>query len=452
MKFKYWSSVGLFVFLALVTVERDLLGLPWKGHVFMFTTSELAVLGFVASVVALASERLKAFVKARWELWACLLSFVLIAAASTWVSPMPFQAARFSLRLIGGFLVFVTWVVFLDRAMTDRLVKVLVVWDICVCLIGIAERLWVHQVWHLLGMVRNAVSEWEPRVASVFNNPNVFGAYSTVIFALVLSAWMLGRLSSRWFVVEAVAEFISIALSGSRNAILVMGGLLLWVLVGYPRWRRVAGGVTVLFVVIVMAYPLSRYRVIYPLVNLGWVPASMAQRVGVDAEKLPSEMALNAALTNRPKVWQAAFQAWKEHPLLGVGPGVFRFIGSRYGDVGGHGEVHTNNLFVEFGVSMGVLGLLWLLGCLGTVWYWGIQAAHRGGSMVMMWPFLVGVSSQAFFDYFLDHSLPFAVVFWLAAAYPVVMGREHRFAESRGRGRDPGLNPFRSKVLEGPPT
>lgn len=74
---------------------------------------------------------------------------------------------------------------------------------------------------------------------------------------------------------------------------------------------------------------------------------------------------------SRSQLWKAAYEAWKDNPVLGLGPDQFR---KRYGeyltDVQADERVLTNNIFLEALVNTGVPGLLVMIFLLVSAgWY-----------------------------------------------------------------------------------
>jgi hypothetical protein len=68
----------------------------------------------------------------------------------------------------------------------------------------------------------------------------------------------------------------------------------------------------------------------------------------------------------RAELWRAALAMWRERPLLGIGPDVFRHIyGTHLGLTLFDDRIHTNSLYLELLTGAGVIGLgafLWLAG------------------------------------------------------------------------------------------
>jgi hypothetical protein len=94
---------------------------------------------------------------------------------------------------------------------------------------------------------------------------------------------------------------------------------------------------------------------------------------GADPPRSPSAIAAIPGPPGRRELWGVALDMWRERPLLGVGPDVFRHTyGPRLGLTLWDDRVHTNSLYVELLTGAGVLGL-------------GSFLALAGGSLVAGW-------------------------------------------------------------------
>jgi hypothetical protein len=123
--------------------------------------------------------------------------------------------------------------------------------------------------------------------------------------------------------------------------------------------------------------------------QLGTAPARVAvavrgQAAPAAAAALPAEppstprtLASIPPPPARRALWAAAFELWRERPLLGIGPDVFRHsYGPRMGLASFDDRVHTNNLYLELLTGAGLLGLASFGLLIG-------QALWRGG--VALW-------------------------------------------------------------------
>ncbi|MBI2838350.1 MAG: O-antigen ligase family protein [Acidobacteria bacterium] len=100
----------------------------------------------------------------------------------------------------------------------------------------------------------------------------------------------------------------------------------------------------------------------------GW----MTEETTIPAAGFPKEAGRPVKpLPTRPVLWHAAFDIWKEHPILGAGPDSFRYLhGSLLPDYRTSDRVFSNNVYLEILCGSGILGLaafLWMLISAGRV-------------------------------------------------------------------------------------
>ena len=83
----------------------------------------------------------------------------------------------------------------------------------------------------------------------------------------------------------------------------------------------------------------------------------------------------SATVTERLVIWQATFQLWRDHWLLGVGPGGFFWHYPAYLAWSTHADpnlLHPHNLWLEIVAGWGSLGLIWFLLMGWQVWRFGV--------------------------------------------------------------------------------
>lgn len=97
-----------------------------------------------------------------------------------------------------------------------------------------------------------------------------------------------------------------------------------------------------------------------------------------DPPQAPRAIAPIPGPPGRRELWGAAIAMWRERPIVGVGPDVFRHTyGPRLGLQVWDDRVHTNNLYLELLAGAGVVGLLAFLALAGATLRagWGGLAA-----------------------------------------------------------------------------
>ena len=84
----------------------------------------------------------------------------------------------------------------------------------------------------------------------------------------------------------------------------------------------------------------------------------------------------------RSLLWGTALRIWRAHPLLGIGPDIFRHTyGPELGLPIWDDRVHTNSLYLELLVGTGVAGLAaFLLLIALALWHAARVLAHFGGN------------------------------------------------------------------------
>jgi hypothetical protein len=79
---------------------------------------------------------------------------------------------------------------------------------------------------------------------------------------------------------------------------------------------------------------------------------------GAESPRSPSVIGAIPGPPGRRELWGVALDMWRERPLLGVGPDVFRHTyGPRLGLSLWDDRIHTNSLYFELLTGAGVLGL-----------------------------------------------------------------------------------------------
>ncbi|MFP5287401.1 MAG: O-antigen ligase family protein, partial [Thermoanaerobaculia bacterium] len=169
------------------------------------------------------------------------------------------------------------------------------------------------------------------------------GALLSLLLALQLSRtwrrWAFLGLAL-WFLVQGVLTF---SRGGVLNAVICIGFLLVH-LVGQPRVRVTAFAVLVLFTFLGTA-------VIFPRLN-EYTGGALQERYSSTVPGLRQTLA------------EQELQLWKEHPLLGVGPGMAKYY--RSNPLGMEVAAHTE--FTRLLAEHGTLGafalaiLLWIVG------------------------------------------------------------------------------------------
>jgi O-Antigen ligase len=125
---------------------------------------------------------------------------------------------------------------------------------------------------------------------------------------------------------------------------------------------------------------------------------------------------------DRRALWAAAIELWRERPLLGIGPDVFRHIyGPRIGLASFDDRVHTNNLYLELLTGAGLLGLASFGLLIGQALWRGIWALWQGRAHLLSAAAVLGLAAFLIHG-MLDVFLAFTPTYLLLWCYVGVIG------------------------------
>jgi hypothetical protein len=132
---------------------------------------------------------------------------------------------------------------------------------------------------------------------------------------------------------------------------------------------------------------------------------------------------------SRILLWQIALMLWRERPLLGVGPDNFRHLyGPHTGFDRWDTRIHTNNMYVEALVNLGLIGgAIFVLVLGGGLWLAHGSARSRTSVLLATGVFgaLGAFAVHGLFDYFLEFT-PTYLLFWLLLGLSAALWRDAR--------------------------
>ncbi|MER3479069.1 MAG: hypothetical protein C4327_00900 [Meiothermus sp.] len=239
----------------------------------------------------------------------------------------------------------------------------------------------------------------EPRVAGLTANPNIFGASGVVLASLV---WLLG--GWRLALIALVAMTGTVWFSGSRAAFLGGACLGLAWLGGLPRaWKLAAATLVVL------------------AIDLGLFLGGQ-ERLG----RFMTITDLNAASTqSRLQIWQVAWQAFKEHPLTGIGANRFGlyYLEHRPPDALEPTAPHAHNLFLNLLAETGLLGMSAFLILWGAIVWTLIRLRAWKGLIFLGIAFLLNLFDYTFFSAEVYYPL------WVGIAWAILQAEGNQSAQ-----------------------
>jgi O-antigen ligase len=235
-------------------------------------------------------------------------------------------------------------------------------------------------------------------------------------------AWHLfvnSRGAARLMITYVPAACIAILLTASRGAFMSASAALLIVPLALPRGKGI-GRVLAVAAVCLMAGAAA----------LTVVPESSWDRIATAREEITE-----GTMNGRRVIWTAAWRAFQERPLLGVGAGAFRSAVARMPLADGGRFPHStapHNTFLAVLVEQGLVGFAIfgiLLGACGAL-MWGTAAVDRKTAAVLMLTWLVGSMSLGW-----QYQKPTWLLFGLLA---VLASNSDRCREAARRKRADG--------------
>lgn len=176
-----------------------------------------------------------------------------------------------------------------------------------------------------------------------------------IALAWIEKAWWARLLA----IIATGLTAIGWGVSFSRGSIVGMAGtIVIAVFLGYIKPRYLVGLVLAALAIVVIM-PQYRERVASLL--------SVAQLVSKSGPSADTD----GSLTGRATIMLAAARVMADHPVVGVGPGMFPYYSRKYGQAGGfavlEGRWQAHNLYLGVGADNGVLGLGFFLAAIGYV-------------------------------------------------------------------------------------
>ncbi|MFI5955356.1 O-antigen ligase family protein [Cryptosporangium sp. NPDC051539] len=214
------------------------------------------------------------------------------------------------------------------------------------------------------------------RAQSIFADPNQFGCYAALIVLLAVG-WFLAA-PQRWERVLAVAggsgAVAALVLSLSRGAWLGTAAGLVTAAVLHPAVRRA------LVAAVAVSATLLAAGLLVSLTAPAEVrggPAAGLVEVVVDRIAVIDDRAANPHDV-RPITWREAVRQFREHPVLGNGPGSFSRLSAQSPSIIQFApRLHAHNALLQLGAETGVVGLAAGLGFAGSCGLAALVTARR---------------------------------------------------------------------------
>lgn len=361
---------------------------------------------------------------------AALLGLGLIMVLSALLSGWPRLALGGVFLWLSQVLIFYLIVRLMRQGWADSFLRALILVTGVVLLVGLFELgVWYFglpflpgftQGWWELGGVTQPIPPTWHRLNFTLTNPVVLSAYLVTLVPLGVTYLFTSHRPADLMVVTlfVVISFVILIFTFSRSGLIGVG-IGLGTLTGLWVWQRSQ-----------RLLPGQRLRLLITWGSgLGLLAASLAYIVWIMGRQRLTGDAIRLAL------WQAALYLYQHNPLLGVGPGLFRWSW-RFSPVAPQIEdryVTAHNLYLHHLAELGSLGGLaglWLLIVLGIVAWkslpnaattrqWWRQAGCIAG--------LVGFLGQGFFETFSAWPNALPVILLTAYLMAPYSGANQRF-------------------------
>lgn len=259
----------------------------------------------------------------------------------------------------------------------------------------------------LFGEVRQA------RLAGAIGEQNRFAQVLLMLVPLGLfQFWSLSKQAKALRLLTLLATvviFTGVLLTFSRGAAVAIGLMIfIMALMRLIKWRQLA---IVLLIMILLPLLLPQYGT--RLATLTTLPNFFSPDTNVD----------DGVFESRTTEMVAAFLVFADHPLIGVGPGMFKYYSATYGDQVNPGVLEgtreSHNLFLGIAADHGVLGLISFLGIIGVTLYELLRsrkwlAQHQPDLLNLVNAFILTIVVYLGTGLFLH--LSYARYFWLMMA------------------------------------
>lgn len=195
--------------------------------------------------------------------------------------------------------------------------------------VQILNRLGVHH------FTLKIYSRRENRLNSVFFNANYYAMVIEFILMCIIYKFFTVKNNlkkSIYYVIVGLINLFLLYMTGCRTALIATAGAIL------------------VFLIINKNYKLCGL--------IGLMVASLAGFFIINPDKFPRIERIVSNYAVRIKIWKAAIQGIKAHPLFGQGPMTYMMIFKQYG---GHATQHAHSVYLDPILSFGIVGIATLV-------------------------------------------------------------------------------------------
>ncbi|MBI2886690.1 MAG: O-antigen ligase family protein [Chloroflexi bacterium] len=311
-------------------------------------------------------------------LWAALAVFLAVGAFSLTVSAAPALSLKELVKWLELGLAFL-----LAATLVERRRDVLVV-AAALLVAGATEALYgLSQAGSGSGPTGYLLGGGALRAFGSFGQPNPFAAYLALLLglgsglALAFSSYARGKLlTPLGLLLLGCGGLMVLALlsSYSRSALLALGTGATVIVALHSRRAVLALGAGLLVGLALLL--LGAWGLLPPVVTSRLVV--LAENFTLFDARDITLTSQNFPLVQRMAIWQAAWEMFLDHPLVGVGIGSFDAVYLRYALPGWpYLPGHAHNYYLNLLAETGILGLGAYLALLGSLWWQALRTVRR---------------------------------------------------------------------------
>ena len=227
----------------------------------------------------------------------------------------------------------------------------------------------------------------EGHITGSFQNPNNLGAYLAPLSVLIISSLFLEQIKKQYkYILLFLVIFLCaiLILSLSRGAWLgFFVGVILFLILSKNFKKAIIP--LLIFILILMLFPITRQRIIYSLMP------------GGDADRFA--------------LFRTSWAMIKENPFLGKGLGTYMDYFRKYATI--EGVYYAHNCYLQIWAESGIFSLLSFLLFIGSILYKGISLFRKNSDILLLGLLcaIIAMLVHMFFEVHL-YSLRLAVLFW----------------------------------------
>lgn len=285
---------------------------------------------------------------------------------------------------------------------------------IFVHLIGIGQFLNIPGVSFVIQGTSGIMGVLPGAANSILSASTVYGSFSAI--TLVFSVTALTKAKLWWeenveyknflkflFILLVLFSAIGGILSLSRNFIIgILAGTGVIVIKG--KHKKIFGAILMILILGVHLMAISNYTATAKLGNILPYIAKLHKNESIELRDFIPRFD-DRSLSGRITVWKRAFNLWKEHPILGCGPGSFKTKSLH------DRSVSVNNFYLQTLTEGGIIAFIIILPIIFKLWKLLMHTPY--------FPIFIAAVFMLMFDNFLDASAPWALTLSYTMSWPL---------------------------------